>query len=260
MRERKAETIQKDYIYRETSVVEELDGHGAVKKTRSREFDVFWLDGVNVRKLVKKDGKDLTPDELEKESQRIDKTVAEGRARRAKADAKGKETDSHGNDEVTVSRMLELGSFTNARREMVDGRPTIAVDFTGDPKAKTRNSGESAIHDMAGTVWMDEQDKSIERIDGRFIHPFKIAGGLLVDVKQNTKYSIRFKKINDEVWLPEGFDANGQARILLLMSFDGNIHVHDGDYRKFRTASTILPGLTEVDGDKTVPPTPESKP
>ena len=259
-RERKAETVEKDYIYRESSVVDELDGHGAVKKTRTREFDIFWLDGVNVRKLVKKDGKDLTPDELQKESERIDKMVAEAHERRAKADAKGKETDSHGHDEITVSRMLELGAFTNARREQVAGRDTIAVDFTGDPKAKTRNPGEAAIHDMAGTVWIDEVDKSLTRIDGRFIHPFKIGGVLVVDVKQDTSYSIRFRKINSEVWLPEGFDAHGHARILLFTNFDGNIHVHDGDYRKFRASATLLPGLTQVDDAKPTEAKPSDTP
>jgi hypothetical protein len=215
---------------------------------------------VYVRKLVKKDGKDLTPDELKKESERIDKEVAKSKERREKADAEGKETDSHGRDEVTVSRMLELGSFTNPRRDQVAGRPTIAVDFTGDPKARTRNPAEGAIHDMAGTVWVDEQDKSLARIDGRFIHAFKIGGGLLVDVKQDTYYSIRFRKINGEVWLPEGFDAHGQARILLFTSFEGNIHVHDGDYRKFRASATLLPGVSELDDAKPADIAPVPKP
>jgi hypothetical protein len=255
-RQRLAETVQKDYLYRESTRVDDLDGHGAVKKSETRDFDVFWIEGVPVRKLVRKDGKDLSPDDLKKESERIDKEVAKARERRAKADADGKETDAHGHDEVTVSRMLELGAFTNPRRESVRGRDTIAVDFTGDPKAKTRNAGESAIHDMAGTVWIDEADQSIARVDGRFVNPFKIGGGLLVNVHKDTTFSLRNRKVNDEVWLPESLEAHGQARIMLFMNVNGSVQVQDGDYRKFKATSTILPA-TPVEPEQEAKPEPK---
>ena len=77
---------------------------------------VAWINGVPVRRLLKKDGKDLSPDELKKENERIDKEAAKARERRDKADADGKETDPRGHDEITVSRLLELGRFTNPRR------------------------------------------------------------------------------------------------------------------------------------------------
>ncbi|QHN04622.1 hypothetical protein FTO74_15580 [Granulicella sp. WH15] len=260
--QREAETVEKDYIYRESTQADELDSHGSVKKTTTREFDVFWTEGVNVHRMVSKDGKELSPEEQKKLSERIDKDVAKARERRLKADASGKETDSQGHEEITVSRMLELGSFTNARRETINGRDTIVVDFTGDPKAKTRNPGEAAIHDMAGTIWIDEADRSIVRIGGQFINPFKIGGGLLVSVRKGTSFTFRNRKINDEVWLPESLEAHGQARIMLFLSFDGNVRARYGDYRKFKATSTILPGINQIEEDKpdSEPKEPQPKP
>ena len=244
--QRLAEVREKDYIYREAERVETLDGHGGVKKTESREYDIFWLNGVVVRKLVKENGKELSTGEQKKETEQIDKEVAKAKERKTKANAKGQATDANGHEEVTVSRMLELGRFTSPRRQMIHGRETILVDFTGDPKAKTRNPAESAIHEMGGTVWVDEQDRAIQHLEGRFLNNFKIGGGLLVNVKKDTSFTLTQVKVNDEVWLPQDGEIDGQARLLLLFSVNGRFRIHNSDYRKFKATSTILPGYTET--------------
>ncbi len=241
-----SEAIQKDYLYHEIATAEENDGHGGIKKTETREFDVFWLDGVEVHKLMKKDGRELSTEAQKKESDRIDKEVAKAKERRNKADVKGEETDSHGHEEVTVSRFLELGRFTNPRRVKVNGRDTIAVDYEGDPKAKTRNRFEDVIRDLTGTIWVDEEDRSISRIEGRFLRPFKIGGGLVVNIKQDTSFAVEQRKVNDEVWLPARIDGKGAARAMLFFSVNGSLRVVDSDYRKFKATSTILPGMSTV--------------
>jgi len=241
--QRAAEAIRKDYLYHASDVMQELNKQGGVKKTESREYDSFWVEGVPIYKLTRKDGRALSPGEQKKEEERIDKAVAKARKRRAKADAKGKATDAAGNEEVTVSRLLELGSFSNARRVVLNGRETIAVDYTGDPKAKTRNRLEAVIRDMAGTVWVDEQDRAISRIVGHFLNTFKIGAGLLVNIQKGTNFSMEQRKINDEVWLPAQIDAHGVARMLLLFHFNGDFHEVDSGYRKFKVTSTILPGM-----------------
>ncbi len=245
--ERKSEAVQKDYIFHSVETEQQRDSHRNTKKTTITESDHFWLKGVPVRKIVKKDGKALTPDELAKEDQRIDKEVAKASEKREKGDAQGKETDPRGNEEITVSRLLELGSFTNPRRVQLNGRDTIAVDYAGDPKAKTRNRAEDVIRDMAGTAWVDEQDRVLARVEGHFVNTFKIGAGLVADIQKDTRFSMQQTKINDEVWLPAILAGEGSARALLFFNFNGSIRAVQSDYRKFRTTSTILPGTAKVE-------------
>jgi hypothetical protein len=248
--QRKSETIEKDYLYHSVQTEQEVDGHGQVKKTTVTEFDHYWVDGVPVRRLVKKNGKALTADEIAREDERIGKIAAKAREKREKADDKGRETDSRGNDEVTVSRLLELGAFTNARRVQLNGRDTIAVDYTGDPNAKTRNRAEDVIRDMVGTAWIDEQDHVLARVEGHFANAFKIGGGLIANIQKDTRFSMVQTKVNDEVWLPARFEGQGAARAMLFFSFNGSGQIVNSDYRKFRATSTILPGVTQVDTNK----------
>lgn len=241
--QKQSEAIQKDYLYHE--VAREQRGGG--KKSLTNEYDVFWLRGVQVHKLVRKDGKDLTSDEQKKESDRIDREVARAQERKRKADADGKETDSHGRDEVTVSRFLELGTFSNPRRLQLNGRETIAVDYAGDPKAKTRNRLESVIRDLAGTIWIDEEDRTITRLEGHFADSFKVGGGMVMSIQKGTTFSMQQMKINNEVWLPSRIEGHGAARVLLLVHFEGSIFLTDSDYRKFKATSTILPAIGTIE-------------
>jgi hypothetical protein len=239
-KQRAAEEARKDYIFHSVVTQVEVDGKGSPKKTEVEEYDDFWIKGVPVERLVKKDGRELTADEAKKESERIDKEAAKASERRAKKDSEGKETDPRGNDEVTVSRLLELGSFTNARRVQMAGRDTIAVDYTGDPKAKTKNRFEGVIRDMAGTVWVDEQDKAISRIEGRFVNSFKVGGGLMASIREGTNFSLQMTKVNGEVWLPARVEGKGEARVLLFFKFNGSLTAVYSDYRKFKTSATIV--------------------
>jgi hypothetical protein len=98
--QRKAETVEKDYIYHSVETEVEKDGNGQTRKTTVNEFDHFWIDGVPVRRLVRKNGKDLSAEELAREDQRIDKEAEKAREHREQEDAKGKETDARGEEEV----------------------------------------------------------------------------------------------------------------------------------------------------------------
>src|SRR5260370_26480622 len=61
--QRASEAVEKDYMYRSVVTEKTSDGHGGVKKASTEEYDDFWIEGVEVRRLVKKDGKELNAEE-----------------------------------------------------------------------------------------------------------------------------------------------------------------------------------------------------
>ena len=246
--QRKAEAIEKDYIYHSVQTQEQIDSKGRVEKTFVREFDHYWSEGVPVQRMVRANGRDLSPGELAKEDKRIHERAEKWRERRAKADAEGKATNARGGEMITVSRVLELGRFTNPRRVQLDGRDTIMVDYEGDPAAKTRNRTEEVIRDLRGTIWVDENDCMLARTEGVFVNDYRVGGGLLFDIHKGTRFGMQQTKINDEMWAPRHVEAEGAARVMLLFNFSGRIHADYSDYRKLRTSSVVLPGASAVDG------------
>lgn len=235
-----SESLEKDYLFHSIATAQTLDSHGSVKKTEIEEADIFYVAGVRIRRTTKKNGKDLSPAEGKQENERIDKEIAKAKERRAT-------TNQSERDVVTVSRFLELGSFSNARRVNLDGRDTIAVDFTGNPSARTKTRLEGAIREMEGTVWVDEQDRSLRKLQGHFVHAFKVGGGLLADIKKDSSFEAEWTRVNGEVWLPSSASGRGEVRVLLLLNFHGIFRVVDSNYRKFKATATILPGGERVE-------------
>jgi hypothetical protein len=264
--QKSVEAAAENYTYHIHRVVETLDGKGSVKKTETFDSESLTVQGVRVNRIVARDGKPLTAEEAKKEDERIDKDVLKAKEARAKAEKKARETDSRGDALITASRFLELGKFTNERREALNGRPTILVDYAGDPNAKTKNPGENMVRDLVGTVWIDEADRMMVRADGRFLNDFKLLGGLAIDIRKGTNFSFRSKKINGEAWLPEQIDGEGHARVLLVESFTGRMHMTASDYRKFHATSNIVGtnGVIGADGqpipDAPAPPQPAANP
>jgi hypothetical protein len=255
-----AESVRKDYTYHVHQEEQELDGKGRLKKTTTTDSESLNLRGVRINRVVARDDKPLTPDEATKENERIDDEIAKDTDRREKAQRKGEPTDSRGDVLISASRILELGVFSNARRVMLNGRPTIVLDYAGDPKAKTRNSAENVIRDLVGTAWIDEQDRVLARAQGHFLDDFKIGGGLIADVRKDSSFEAQFSKINDEVWLPSRIEGQGRIRILLVSGFNGRFTLVASDYRKFRTSSNIEAGGTMVQPDGTPLTTPPPLP
>jgi hypothetical protein len=257
-----SEAANKDYTYHVHLEQQELDHNGALKKTITTDAESLTIDGIRVDRLVARDGKPLTPKEAQKESDRIDKEVAKAKEHRQKLAAAGKPTDARGDDLLTVSRILELGTFSNPRRVSLNSRPTIVLDYTGNPNAKTRNETEKVFRDLVGTAWIDEQDRILVRGQGHFLHDFKVGAGLVLNIHQGFSFDFTATHITANIWLPATIDAQGSARFLLLDSINGRLHLVTSDYRKFHTNSTIIESnrLIGPDGQPIPNPTPPNPP
>ena len=241
----------REYIYRSVYSEQDLDSHGAVKKTSTEEREFFWVNGVYISRLLARDGKPISGDELKKQNERIDQRIAEAKQRDAEK-AAGETPKKKGSSySLTYELLQQLGTFSNPRRVQLHGRDTIAIDYTANPKAKTHNLLEEIVRDVNGTLWFDEQEHALARAEGHFVNDFKVAGGLLADVHKGATFYAEWIPVNGEVWLPASTGGRGSARITLFFNHYGVVETRYSDYRKYRANSTILPGVAEAPGDAT---------
>jgi hypothetical protein len=248
-----AEARTAEYTYRVHLEQVELDGKGNVKKST-----IVDSESVRVDRVTARNGKPLTPEEDAKETERVNKAIEKAKERRAAAAAKGQQTSPRGNDILSASRILELGSFTNPRRALVNGRSTIVFDYAGDKSAKTHSEFEGIVRDLVGTVWVDEQDHVLVRAQGHFLNDFKIGAGLVLNIHKGLSFDAQFAKVNAEVWLPTTIEGQGSARILLVDGVNGRFRVVTSDYRKYAvttdTGNATVPGSNPAASPATAPP------
>ena len=225
--------IREDYTFHSLQTVRQLDSHGNVKKTETEEHEVFFVNRTQVEKLIRKDGKDLSPDQARKEQDRVNKEVL-------KITKPGyKDSDK---DEITVTRLLQIVRFYNPRRVTLNGRDTIAYDFTGDEHAKTHGRDEDALKKVSGTIWVDEADREVSRMSATLDDNYHIGFGLLASVAKGSTMVFDQALIRNEAWLPTSVAVHLQARALLVAGFRADISVRFDDYKKFSADAQEQPG------------------
>lgn len=280
LQQRFAESREQDYVFREDTNdirlrkectwAPKCPGTNVaflVLRYTERHFDIFWLDGVRVARVLPSCDQcrrgtgpiehlianvPISESELATENLRVDGEVAKARALRAQ----GRDASSPDDPpQILLSRMLELCTFSNPRRLVVEGRPTILLDFAWDPSAKSVNPGEALLKFFSGTVEIDEQDHAVRQVEGRFLADVKLDGGN-INVRKGTKVAIRNREVEAGIWLLSELDAWGEGRYFAF-AIDGAGHIFNGGYRKFSATSRILPGTVEVQPQSPASPAPK---
>jgi hypothetical protein len=231
--QRKLDQTRENYTYRQIIVTHELDKNGQVKKTESEEDEVFFVNSHEIDRKVKKNGKDLTPDEQKKEQEHVMKEVE-----KAQKTPPGKSLDRN---EVSVSQLLAIMKVSNPRREMLDGRSTLAFDFAGDPHAQTHGMAEDASKKLSGTLWIDERDREVRRLIARFDDNFHLGFGLF-SVGKGSNFTFDQKLVNNELWLPTNGQAHLVAHAIGFIGYRADISVADDQYQVFHAEAQQQPG------------------
>jgi hypothetical protein len=221
-------------------------------------FEIFWLDGIRVARVLPcdhcKSGRGpveayvknipVSDSELAVENQRVDSEVAEAKALLAQ----GKNASSPDDPpQILLSRMLELCTFSNPRRQVVDGRSTIFLEFVWNPFAKPVSANEALLKFLSGTIGIDEEDHGVQQVEGRFLAGVRLDGGN-IEIRNGTRVTITNRRVAPGIWLLSRLDAWGEGRYFAF-AIAGAGHIFSGNYRKFDATGRILPGYAEVPPD-----------
>jgi len=242
--QKQLEKVRENYTYRASSTSQELDSSGKVTKTETEESEVFFIHSHRIERTVAKDGKPLSDRDQQKEQERIDKLVE-------KAQNTPPGTPLENRDEtISVTRILDIMQVTNPRRETFRGRSTIVFDFAGKHDAKTHGLAEDASKKIAGTLWVDEKDLQVARMEARFTDNFHVAGGLLANVQKGSSFDFDQAPVNGEIWFPTQAEGHIEARILLLKGIRQHFVERDSKYERFSVETEASKTATVVPDKK----------
>jgi hypothetical protein len=218
------EEAQNRYTYDELEVREELDGKGAVRKRRSRLYEVFHVKGRPVRKLTAEDDLALSPQRRAEVEREV--------AKKVEAILKGETVAERPG--VRLSAILERYDFRAIGREEVDGRAALALEFAPRP-GKTALDREGMLRQLTGRIWVDEGERQIVRARIRNLEPVKFALGIGGKLSR-VDLDLRFRKLEDGVWLPREIRGDFEGRKLFSAFHIRNTQTYER-YRVFEVQS-----------------------
>jgi hypothetical protein len=235
------DALLEKYTYTLAITSREFDKSGKLKEKETETLEATFYRGRRLRKLIEKDGKPLSADDLAKENRRLEKRIKEIEREEAEKDKKVREGAENGQEQeedrrVTISQVLRASLLSNPRRERFRQREVIVFDFKPNPNYKPKTDIERLMQKAAGAVWIDAGDKQVARLEATLVDTLKFGGGML-SVKPGGGFVLEQDRINNELWLPSYADFNFAAKALMFVGVSFNRTVRYGDYKRFSVDS-----------------------
>ena len=200
---------QADYTYNQLSRREKLDGNGVVKETEEKLYEVFCIEGLMFRRLVKRNGQPLSAEEVKREQQRerdFRQQIPERKRRKAQGPQQG--------DVALNEDLIGRYSYDLVGQETINGRSSYVVTY--QPRSDDlpiRHRIDRLLNKVAGKVWVDTQDYEIARLEIHLAGKATMWAGLIASVR---KLEGEFEQLRTDegAWLPLRIQGYLDARVL----------------------------------------------
>jgi hypothetical protein len=224
-KQRHREELLDHYTYDLLAVREDLDDEGRVEERHTRRYEVFFVLGRPVRRLVEEDGRPLGREKQEKEDREARELADAVRSGRAVSERAG----------LRLSAILDRYVFRSLGREDVAGRPAVVLEFS--PRSgETKTGDDRLLRRVHGRLWVDEAEEEIVRAEVQNLAPLKFGWGLGASVS-SLSTRIEFRKVDDAVWLPAEEETIASGHMLLFRKFRRRFRRTYGGYRRFSVDS-----------------------
>ncbi|HUB52804.1 MAG TPA: hypothetical protein VL986_11675 [Terracidiphilus sp.] len=224
--QKELEKVRENYTFTSEQKTEDMDANGHVTKTETQENDDFFVNGHLIERTVKKDGKQLSDRDEQKETEHVTKLVEKAQKTPPDQPLEGQT--------ISVSRLLDIMDVRNPHRETYRGRPTIVFDFIGRRNAKTHGLAEDVSKKLQGTMWVDEAGLQVVHLEVSFNDKFRVGGGLVATVDKGSSFRFDQAQVENGLWLPTGSEAMLQGKLLMVKSLHEHIVERDYDFKVFR--------------------------
>ena len=225
-KERHREEVLDQYTYDLASVREDLDEAGRVKERETRRYEIFFVKGRPVRRLVEEDGRPLSAARQQREDREAREMAEAVRSGRAVTEQ----------PRMRLSAILDRYDFRAVAREDVAGRTAIVLEFQPRP-GDLGLEGDRYLRRLGGRIWVDEAEQEVVRTEITNLAAIKV-GSVLGASVSSLSTRIDFRKVDDAVWLPAEDETLVSGRALIFKKFRRRFRRTYGNYRRFSVEST----------------------
>jgi hypothetical protein len=188
------------YTYEKRSLMAELDEKDRVIKSTEKLYKVMLIGGLPFPRLVKVQGRELTAQELEKQTER--ENAFRQRVTRMDLQRKAKRKEG-----VVTRELVDRLDFKVTKRDVVDGRKTLVLTFAGRPGGSEETIEDKVFKRVFGTVWVDEDEAEIVKFDAAVRGPIPL--GWFGAIGSLNKFQATMERMR----MPDGVLGESQEHI-----------------------------------------------
>ncbi len=200
------------------------DGKVASKNSETSEY--IFVEGMQYKKLIAREGKPLSSSEQAKEEKRLKETAAE--RRRSRLSSLTHKNVSLANDD----ELLTVFDSRIVGEEMLDGHKVWVIECTPRALPPTSDKHQNEVRSFTHKLWIDREDRvAVQRLDTVARDNVAFAPGSTILIRQ--------QKLPDGVWAPATLVIDGRLSFAKFVKPAVRTEYRYTDFRKFDVQSTI---------------------
>jgi hypothetical protein len=183
------------YTFEKHATIEELDSSGKPTKTRQETYQVIPIEGARFSRLIKTQGRNLTPEEIEEQNRK------ESEFRKKTGH---KSASSNPDEDWLDVRLVERFDFRVEGREKSQGRSLLILSFHPQKNRGAEKSVEDKVlNRLAGTLWVDEEEAEVASLSVGLTEDLSLGWFGMIGSLNQFNLQISRKRLEDGTWLPQ---------------------------------------------------------
>jgi hypothetical protein len=228
---------RKDYTYQQRQEERDFDGAGKIKKSETETREIMMLAGRPYERLIARDDKPLSPHDIRKEQEKVDRELDRREhmtaADRAKLDKNRQETRKF------LSEVPEAFNFRLLGEEQVSGKPAWVIECDPKPGFHPQDDRAKLLGKVRGKVWIDKAEYQWVKAEMQATDTLSFGLGLF-RLEPGGSISFEQTRVNDEIWLPTRAFIRADARLAYVKKVRAEIEITYRDYKKFQADSRMV--------------------
>jgi hypothetical protein len=197
------------YTYEKRSLLEQVDGAGQAVTLEEKLYQVRLIRGLPFNRLIKTQGRELTPEESKREDAREERfqqkfVSADRRKMAARKQA------------LVTPELLARYEFAVKERVVLSNRPTLVVTFKPrDEDVPARSVEDKILNRLTGTLWIDEAEADTARVQANLVDSVTLGWFGWLGSLTRCDLSLARQRMPDGVWINDQMTLFIQCRRLI---------------------------------------------
>ena len=194
---------QSRWMYR----LQRLEGNKSTVK------EVVETKNCDIHFLLSLKGEALTPDQREKENERLEKLVNDPEEQR-KAKQEQQEDDHKAVEMFKMLPQAFLYRYSSNRGSLVE------LAFRPNPEFQPPSREAHVFHGMEGTMWVDAQKKRLVELDGHLAQDIEFLGGMLGHLEKGGRFTVKRDELAPGQWVITQLTVEIKGKALIFKSIN----------------------------------------
>jgi len=228
--ERSAQANKADWAASPNYEFDETD-YDATRHTRT--YDVTMIFGSPYERLIRVDGKPLSPAQQAIQERKYQQALRSRRNETASQRARrvGSFQRDRARDHLLMNQLSVAFTFKLTGEQQLGTYKVYVLQATRRAGYNPPNREAQVLTGMTGTLWIDEQTFQWVKVEAHVVQPVAIEG-FLAKVEPGTRFELEKMPVGNGIWLKKHFSMHSRAKILFFFQHRGQEQESFSNYRR----------------------------